>query len=484
MSLPPESNDEGAPSGVYFPAYLSTLAAVKTTVEELEDNKVKLSVEVEAQEFEVEVEKAFKKIARDVRMPGFRKGKVPRKVLEARFGTGVARGQALEDSIPDFFLSAISDHEVDMISPPEYDITSGMEDGDVVFDAVVEVRPSVAIGDYHGMRVEIPAPEPTEEEIQERIDSFLGQFGELASVERAAIDGDTATVDIETNYDGEAVEGLTASDYSYRVGSGGVVAELDDNLTGANIGDVLEFDADHPDPDEDGQLSFKVEIKDIQEQVLPELDDEVVSNATDFATADEYRADLEKQMQQGKAAQSNNLWREKAAEALGALVDEDPPTALVDTEVRNQVEDMARRLQQSGIGFETYLQMMGQSVEDMFEQMREPAAQSVKVDQALRALAAAEGLTATDEDVDEEFSNLAEGTGIPVDDLREQISTKNQLMLFRADISKRKAVDWLLERVEVVDEDGNTIDKDALEVAATPLEEDPDDADHDNGEEE
>jgi len=456
---------------VYFVAYLSTLAAVKTTVEELEANKVKLSVEVEAQEFEVEVEKAFKKIARDVRMPGFRKGKVPRKVLEARFGTGVARGQALEDSIPDFFLTAIGEHEVDMIGPPEYDITSGMDQGDVVFDAVVEVRPSVEIADYHGMRVEIPAPEPTEEEIEERITSFLAQFGELASVERAAVDGDTATVDIETNYDGEAVEGLTASDYSYRIGSAGVVAELDDNLTGASIGDVLEFEAEHPDPDEDGQLSFKVEIKDIQEQVLPDLDDEVVSNATDFATAAEYRADVEKQMLQGKASQSDSLWREKAAEALGALVDQDPPAALVDTEVRNQVEDMARRLQQSGIGFEMYLQMMGQTVEDMFEQMREPASQSVKVDQALRALATAEGLDATDQDVHDEFSNLAEGTGIPVEQLREQISTKNQLMLFRADISKRKAVDWLLERVEVVDEDGNTIDKEALEAAATPPEE-------------
>jgi len=450
----------------------TTLTPVKTTVEELDDNKVKLSIEVEAAEFEVEVEKAFKKIGRDVRLPGFRKGKVPRKVLEARFGTGMARGQALEDSIPDFFLSAIGDHEVDMISPPEYDVTSGMEEGDLVFDAVVDVRPHVAISGYQAIKVEIPAPEPTEDEIQERIDSFLGQFGELASVERSAQDGDTVTMDIATTHDGEEVEGLTASEYSYKVGSGGLVAELDENLVGASIGDSLEFDADHPDPEEDGKLSFTVEVKDIQEQVLPELDDEVVSNATDFATADEWRADLVAQMTQGKAAQSDNLWREKAAEALGALVDQDPPTALVDTEVRNRVEDMARRLQQSGIGFEQYMQMTGQSVEDMFEQMREPATESVKVDQALRALAVAEGIDATDEDLDTEFADLAEGTGMSLDDLKAQISTKNQLMLMKADISKRKAVEWLLERVEVVDEDGNNIDKEALEVAAQPAEDD------------
>lgn len=441
---------------------------MKTTVEALEDNKVKLSVEVEATEFEIEVEKAFKKIARDVRLPGFRQGKVPRKVLEARFGSGMARGQALEDSIPDFFLTALGEHEVDMIGPPEYEVVSGLEEGDLAFDAVVEVRPSVQIAGYEALKVEIPNPEPTEEEIQERVTSFLSQFGELASVERATEADDTVTVDIATSHAGEPIEGLTASDYSYKVGSGGVVPELDEQLTDANIGDVLEFEADHPDPDEEGQLSFRVEVKDIQEQVLPELDDEIVANASDFATAEDFKADLIAQMTQGKAAQANNQWREKAAESLGALVEEDPPTALIDTEVRNRVEDMARRLQESGIGLEMYMQMTGSTVEDMFEQMREPATESVKVDQALRALAAAEGLEATNDDVESEFTDLAEGTGIPLDDLRSQISTTNQLMLMRADISKRKAVDWLLERVEVVDEDGNSIDTDALELAATP----------------
>ncbi|MDB4103851.1 hypothetical protein N9549_07255, partial [Acidimicrobiales bacterium] len=148
-------------------------------------------------------------------------------------------------------------------------------------------------------------------------------------------------------------------------------------------------------------------------------------------------------------------------------------------EVRNQVEDMARRLQQMGIGFEQYMQMTGTSVDDMFEQMREPATASVKVDQALRALATAEGLNATDDDLDNEFNELVEGTGMTLEDLKAQISTKNQLMLMKADISKRKAVDWLLERVQVVDEDGNTIDKDALELAAQPPEDDQED-DHDH----
>lgn len=449
---------------------------MKSTVEPLDDNKVKLSVEVDEQEFDAQVEKAFKKIARDVRLPGFRKGKVPRKVLEARFGTGVARGQALEDSIPDYFLSAISESEVDMISPPEYEITAGEEEGPLAFDAVVEVRPKHSIDGYHALQVEIPSPEPSPDEIDARVQAFLGQFAELGDVDRPAIDGDTVTVDITTTHDGEEIEGLTANDYSYRLGSGGVVPELDENLGGAKVGDILEFHADHPDPDESGSLHFRILVKQVQEQVLPELTDELVADASEFESVDDFLADIEERLRTSKAAHLDSLWREKAADALSDLIEEDPPTALVDSEVRQRVDDMARRLAASGITFENYLQMMGQSVEDMLDAMREPAARGAKVDIALRALAESEGLVATDDDIDRQFDELAEGTGVDVDELRKQISTPNQLMLFRADISKQKAAEWLFEHVQVVDVDGNVVDKSALE----PPEGDDDDHDHDH----
>lgn len=452
---------------------------MKTTVNELEDNRVKLSIEVEAAEFEVEVDKAFKKIARDVQLPGFRKGKVPRKVLESRFGSGIARGQALEDSIPEYFMAALSDQEIDIISPPEYEITSGEEDGPLAFDAVVEVRPEVQIAGYQNLRVEIESPEPTDDEIEEQIASFRGQFAELADVERPAQDGDTVTMDITTTYEGEEVDGLTASDYSYPVGSGGLVAELDENLTGAKVGDILEFDAEHPADDEDGELSFRILVKQVQEQALPELDDELVSGASEFETVEDYRADVQTKIRESKMIAANNAWREKAAEQLGRLVDLDPPTPLVDTEVRNRVEDMAQRLAQSGIGLENFLAMTGQSVEELFDQQREPATESVRVDLALRSLAAAEGLEATDSDVDDEFTMLAEGSGIEAVELRERINTPNQLMMMRADISKRKAAEWLLDQVEVVDENGNPVDKDAL----IPESHDQDHA-HDHGDEE
>lgn len=441
---------------------VSRLWPVKTSVEDLDDNKVKLSVEVDAEEFESEVEKAFKKIARDVRMPGFRQGKVPRKVLEARFGTGVARGQALEDSIPQYFFDALSQHEIDIIAPPDYEITAGEEEGDLSFEAVVEVRPTVEISGYQGMTVEVPNLEPSVDDIESRIATFRGQFAELETVERVAGDGDTVTMDIATDHDGEPIEGLTADDYQYRVGSGGLVPELDDNLMGASVGDVIEFDAPHPAPDEDGDLSFRIELKLVQEQVLPELTDDLVKDASDFETVEDFKADIEQRMRDQRREDAHNLWHDRSASQLGELIEVDAPEALVENQVRDQLEDMARQLAQSGIGFEQYLEMMGQDVGGLLDQMRPGAAESVKVDLALRALATAEGLEATDQDVDDEFDKLSQGTGQSVDDLRKQISTPNQLMLFRADISRRKAADWLIENVDVVDQDGNPVDKAAL----------------------
>ena len=435
---------------------------MKTTVSDLDDNKVKFSVEIPADQFEVEVDKAFKKIARDVKLPGFRKGKVPRRVLEAKFGAGIARGQALEDSIPNYFLEALSSEEVDIISPPEYEITSGEEEGDLAFDAVVEVRPSVAISGYEDLTVEVTGLEPSDDDVQERVDGFLRQFAELGDVERPGDDGDTVTIDIATKHEGEDVEGLTADDYAYRVGSGGLVEELDDNLRGAKIGDILEFDADHPAEDEDGKLEFRVLVKKIQEQVLPELTDELVSDSTDFTTVEDYRADIEKQLGEARLAQAHDEWHAKSASQLGELIDDEPPKALVDGEVQYRVQDMAQRLAASGISFEQYLQMMGTDAAGMLEQMRPSAVEAVKVDMALRALAVAEGLEATDADIDEEFASIAEANNVPVDELKQRISTPNEMMLFRADISKRKAADWLLENVEVVDPDGNAIDTDAL----------------------
>jgi len=451
---------------------------VNSTVEELDDNRVKVSVEVAESELEPAIAAAFKKIAKQVRLPGFRPGKAPRRVIESHFGKGVARGQAIEDAIPDYFLAAVAEHEVDFIDGPEYDITSGMDEGDLLFDAVVPVRPSVNVAGYENLRVEITNPTPTDEEIDAQVDVIRGQFSELETVERAAESGDHLTLDIATSHDGEAVEGLTATDYVYELGTGGIVPEFDDNLEGSTAGTAKSFQAEHPDPDTEGELSFEVTVKEVQARILPDLDDAFVADATEFATVEEFREDTRSRLTVMKTGQANQQLSEHTGRELSKLVGEDLPTQLVESEKRNRLEDMALRMQQQGIDFGQYLQITGASVEDMLAQLQEPAEEAVRVDLALRAVAAAEGLEATEADLEEEFGTWAEQTGGDVEALREQVRAANQMVAVRSDLGKRKAVEWLLERVEIVDEAGDPIDRTDLEM---PEEEhDHDHADHDH----
>ncbi|MDP7382611.1 MAG: trigger factor, partial [Acidimicrobiales bacterium] len=238
---------------------------MKSTVETLDDNRVKLSVEVDEETFDVAVDAAFKRIAKEVRMPGFRPGKAPRRLLEAQFGSAVGREEALREAMPEYYAQAVIEHDVDVVAPPEIEIIGGQEDGPVQFDAVVEIRPSVSAAGYDGLRVEIPNPVASAEEIDEQIDNLRRNFAELSVVERAAADEDHVTIDIEATHGDEPVPGLTTTDYDYLLGSGAVVPEIDENLRGASAGDEVEFSADHPDPEEEEPLQFSIAVKEVKE---------------------------------------------------------------------------------------------------------------------------------------------------------------------------------------------------------------------------
>src|SRR6478672_3032631 len=215
---------------------------MQSTVESVEGNKVKLHVTVPADEFERAIDAAFRKLAREVRVPGFRPGKAPRKLLEARLGTDIAREQALRDSLPDFYVDAVTEHDVDVIAPPEIEVTAGQEDGDVEFEAVVEVRPQVQLVGYDELRIELPF----ESVGDEQIDRLRDRFADLTDSDEPLIDEAYATIDITGSIGGESVEGLTATDFLYRVGSDMVVPELDQQLHGTRPGAILEFDATLP----------------------------------------------------------------------------------------------------------------------------------------------------------------------------------------------------------------------------------------------
>jgi trigger factor len=441
---------------------------VKSTVEVLEDNKVKVSVEVDEAEFEREVDAAFKRISKEVRLPGFRPGKAPRRILEAKLGSGIGREEALRESLPSYYTRAVIEHEVDVIAPPEIEITDGRDTGAVVFDAVVEVRPSVTVSGYDHLRVEIPSPNPDDDEIQGYIDRLRNQFAELQTVERPAADGDNVTIDIEGTLDDEPVPGLTAEDYLYEVGSGAVVPEIDENLRGASAGDVLEFEADYPDPDDDRVLEFRVEVKEVKEKVLPEVDDDFARQASEFETAAELREDVEKRLSSMRRAQARFALRQKTQDALAELVIDDVPEAMVVAEMQGRLDDLAVRLRQQGVTLEQYFAASGRSAEDITAELREGATSAVKVDLALRAVAACEGIDVTEEELDAELATFAGQVSQDVETVRARFRDGGQLAGIRSGMQKGKALDWLLEHVEIVDEHGAVIDRASLEQEDEP----------------
>jgi len=447
---------------------------MRSTVEPLEGNKVKLSIEVEAGEFDQAVDQAFKKIAKEVRLPGFRPGKAPRKVLEARFGSQAGREQALQDALPEYYSAAVIEHDVDVIAPPEIDITGGQESGDIVFEAVVEVRPSVEVPGYDQLKVTIDRPQVDDEAVDAQIDRMRQLDSSLVEVDRPVQDGDTVTIDIAGTLDGEPQSGLTAEEYSYTVGSGAITPEVDEHLVGAKAGDTLTFEATHPDPDEERQLSFELTVREVKEKVLPEATDEWAAEASEFETVAELRASLSDRMLRVRRAQAEMAVREKAGEALAELVTDEIPEPMIAQEMQDRLQDLAMRLQAQGMQLEQYLAMTGADPEQFSQELRETAANGVKVDLALRAVAEAEGIECTDEDLDAELEGVAERVGQTPEQVRAQFERVGQLSAVRSDIRKRKALEWLLERVEVLDQEGNPIDRSELEA---PVDEDEDDDD-------
>ena len=451
---------------------------MRSTVEPLEGNKVKLSIEVDEPEFDKAIDAAFRKIAREVRIPGFRPGKAPRKILEARLGADVARSQALQDSLPDFYVDAVREHDVDVIAAPEIEITSGEEAGPVAFDAVVEVRPHIQVPGYGGLRVEVPRPEATDEEVDAQVDRLREQFAELAEVERPAADGDVVTIAINGEEDGEPVPGLQADDYAYRVGAGAISEQLDAQLTGASVGDALAFEDELAGTGR--TVSFRVLVKKVQERVLPEVDDEWANEVSEFDTLVELRDDIAGRLTQVRKLQTTMALREKVVEALVQLVDDEAPEPLVQQEMGARLQDLGRRLSAQGIEPEEYLAALGREDGDVLEELRGTAASAVKADLALRAVADAESLDVDDDDLDAEIESLAGRMRQKPETVRRQLERNDSISAVRSDLRIRKALDWLLEHVEIVDPDGEPIDRDDLALGDDDHDHDHDDHDHDH----
>jgi trigger factor len=437
--------------------------SLTTSVEELEGNKIRLHVAIPAADFEQAIDAAFRKLAREVKMPGFRPGKAPRRLLEARMGTEIARDQALRDSLPEYYAEAVVAEDVDVIAPPEIDITAGEEDGDVEFDAVVEIRPVVTVEGHDALRIEIEKPEASEEVVDQQVDSLRDRFADLADSADPLTDGDYAEIDIKGSVDGESVEGLTATDYLYEVGSGIVVPLLDEQLHGKRPGDIVVFEDTLPErfgDRADEEVSFQVLVKDAKKKVLPELTDEWVGEVSEFDTVDGLKDDIRTRLDIYARVQASMAVREKIFEAAAELVADDVPDTLVNSEMERRLHDLAHRLEEQGIGMTIpqYLAATGQDQQEFVDNVRVGAIEAVRADLALRAVIAQEEIEATDEELDAEIDQLAERMNEKPAKVRKDLERRGVVEAVRSDIARGKALAFLIEHAEVVDADGEIVD--------------------------
>jgi len=431
---------------------------VKSTFETLDDNKVKLSIEVDESEVDKAVDAAFRKLAREVRIPGFRPGKAPRRLLEARLGTETARQEAIRDALPDYYEKALHDNDVEPIAPPEIEITAGREAGPVSFDAVVEVMPQIRVVGYEGLRVALPSLTVTDDEVDAQVDRLRDQFGELRTVARQARAGDHVSMDRKVTRHDEVL--LSADDELYEVGKGTIVAELDDELRGAKAGDILKFNAEVAG---EGDVTFQILVKEVREKVLPELTDEWAGEASEFETVDELRDNLREQSEAVKRLQAALAVRDRVVEALVELVDDEMPESLIASETERRIEMLSHRLGHQGIDLDVFMSATGQSREELLAHLQAEATSAVKADLGLRYVAEAEVIEVTDDDVDAEMVTLAERQKVTPEVIRRRLESEDRLPEVRSGIRKSKTLEWLIAHTEYVDDEGRVIDRSELE---------------------
>jgi trigger factor len=437
------------------------MATLTTSVEPLEGNKVRLSVTVPSDEFEKAIDAAFRKLAHEVKIPGFRPGKAPRALLEARFGADVAREQALRDSLPEYYAQAVVSESIEPIARPEIDVTAGEDSGDVVFDAVVEVMPVVTLQGYDALRVEVPSPEVPDLAVDEQVDALRDRFADLEDSSQPLIDGNFASIDIKTSVHDEVIDSLSATDFLYEVGSGMLVDELDAELRGTSPGAILKFNATLPDRFGEragDEVTFQVLVKEAKRKVLPEPTDEWVSEVSEFDTVDALRADVRDRLGLVGKVQAQMLVRDKVLETAAALVDIEIPEPLVADEMERRLHDLVHRLEAQGLTIPQYLAATGQEQDAFLDVLRASSTDAVRADLALRAVVAQEEIEASDADVSQEIDRLAERLEAKPDRVRKDLERRGAIEALRSDLARGKALRFLVDHAQVVDEDGNPVD--------------------------
>lgn len=418
-------------------------------VENLEKNMAKLTIEVSAEEFEAAIEKAYQKNKGKMSVPGFRKGKVPRKMIEKMYGVGVFYEDAANEIIPEAYAREIENCDLDIVSQPSIDIVQVESGKSFIFTAEVATKPEVELGEYKGISVERQAVEVTEEDVEKALESEREKQSRMVPVEgRAVENGDTVTIDFEGFVDGVAFEGGKGTDYALAIGSHSFIDTFEEQLIGKNIGDEVEVNVTFPEKYQAEELQgkpamFKVNVKGIKTKELPELDDDFAQDVSDFDTLAEYKEDLKKKLTEKKEEEATAKFEEDLVEKVVGNAKMDLPTPMIDLQVKQMVDNFARRISSQGLSIEQYMQFTGMTFETMAEQMRPQAIKTIESRLVLEAIVKAENIQATDEEFDKELEKMASMYQMETDKLKELISDKEKESM-KLDIAVQKAVDFIV----------------------------------------
>ncbi|MCC8302714.1 MULTISPECIES: trigger factor [Bacillus] len=417
--------------------------------EKQEGNEGVLTVEVDADTFKTALDDAFKKVVKQVSIPGFRKGKVPRGLFEQRFGVEALYQDALDILLPVEYPKAVEEAGIEPVDRPEIDVEKIEKGESLIFTAKVTVKPEVKLGDYKGLGIEKDDTAVTDEDVQNELKALQERQAELVVKEEGAVEnGDTVVLDFEGFVDGEAFEGGKAENYSLEVGSGSFIPGFEEQLTGLEAGAEKDVEVTFPEEYHAEELAgkpaiFKVKIHEIKAKELPELNDEFAKDIDEeVETLAELTEKTKKRLEEAKENEADAKLREELVLKASENAEADVPQAMIDTELDRMLKEFEQRLQMQGMNLELYTQFSGQDENALKEQMKEDAAKRVKSNLTLEAIAQAENLEVTDEEVEAELTKMAEAYNMPVENIKQAIGSTDAM---KEDLKVRKAIDFLVE---------------------------------------
>ena len=421
-------------------------------VEKLEKNMAKLTIEVSADEFSKAVEEAYQKNKGKISVPGFRKGKVPKKMIEQMYGKAVIYEDAANALIPGAYEKALEECEETIVSSPKIDVTQIEEGKSFIFTAEVALKPEVTLGAYKGVEVDKIEVAVTDEEVEADLKQQQENNSRVVTVERPVADGDIAVIDYEGFADGTAFEGGKGEDYSLTIGSHSFIDTFEEQLIGKNAGEECEVNVTFPEEYHAKELAgkpavFKVTVKEVKEKQLPELNDEFAGEVSEFETLDAYKEDIRKKLTEKKEAEAKN---EKEDAVISAVIENaqmEIPEAMVETQQRQIIDEFAQRLQMQGLSMEQYFQFTGLSYQHMMEQVKPQAERKIKSRLVLEAVVAAENIAASEEDYEEEIKRMAEGYRMEVDKIKELMGEQGKKQIME-DLAVRKAAEFVVSQAK------------------------------------